>query len=105
MNTKKQLSLLPLVLVAMFGYANSEAAALSGKLTVSGQVVEGPCKLQSNAQSINTSCWVNYKTLNDQIDTQALRTSKQPYYLDEKGLSIAYKEQRASTHLYQVNYQ
>ena len=105
MNAKKQLSLLPLILVAALGYTNSEAAGLSGKITVTGQIVEGPCTLQGDAQAITTSCWVKYKTLDNQIDAQALRTSSQSYYLSEKGLSIAYKEQRANTHLYQVNYQ
>lgn len=105
MNVKKWMTLLPLVLVSAIGYTTSEAATLSGKITIVGQVVEAPCSLQSNAQSINTSCWIDYKTLNNQVDANALRTSNQAFYLSDKGLSIAYKEQRANIHLYQVSYQ
>ncbi|VXC36486.1 hypothetical protein [Pseudomonas sp. 8O] len=105
MNAKRQLTLLPLLLVAAIGYSTSEAAALSGQITVTGQIVEAPCTLQGNTQSINTSCWVNYKTQNNHINAQALRSSNQAVYIDSRGLSIAYKEQRANTHLYQVDYQ
>lgn len=104
MNTKR-LTLIPLLLVATIGYTTSEAGALSGKITITGQIVEAPCTLQSNEQSIKTSCWVDYQTLESQVDTQTLRTSNQAFYLSGKGLSIAYKEQRANTQLYQVNYQ
>jgi hypothetical protein len=40
-----------------------------------------------------------------EVQTQALRATNQAFYLDDKGLSIAYKEQRANTQLYQVDYQ
>ncbi|WP_192985597.1 hypothetical protein [Pseudomonas sp. EggHat1] len=105
MNAKTRLASLPLVLVAALGCSTSQAATLSGKITVTGQIVEAPCTLQSNVQLISTSCWINYKTMEHEVQTQALRATNQAFYLDDKGLSIAYKEQRANTQLYQVDYQ
>lgn len=105
MSTLQRLSALPLMLVAGFSVSATDAAPLTGQITVVGQILEAPCVLSRDIQSIAASCWISQQTLSRHIDTAALRTSNTVFYLEDKGLSLAFKEQRANTHLYQVSYQ
>lgn len=93
-----------LILALSHSIAMANNTNLTGRINVTGQIVEGPCQISTTHTNLLLSCWVSVREIRQSVSMAVLRASHKIFSIPGKGVTVKYLDKRGATLLYAVNY-